>query len=308
MKKLLLVLMVVALAAFLLVGCNPVTPPPDGEEGEGEVEICPTVSITTQAVVGGKTYIKGGSRTITVTFAVPTAPVSVYVGDALSKVEVDLLPGDEVVMHTTDNKVYTGTFTFVGACDEGYIYVDTCDACAYCKYPYTVDTVNPTAKIEICSDGCSCAGCALSFTSTTTEGCTDTVNCGDACSGFASWSIDIYDNFPFDVCCDATCETPIASDSGVCPIDFTTSCLTTVIDNLNAIGTYAQHYDSVFAVVTLVDNVGNDAKWGVTISVDDYDTCDNITITPYIAGAAITNLCLDIPTDVFTECAHVVLQ
>jgi len=306
MKKLLLVLLVVALAAFLLVGCNPVTPPVEGEgEGEGEVEICPTVSITSQIAVGGVTYIKGGSRTITVTFAVPTAPVSVYVGAALKLTVLDLLPGDEVVMHTTDNKVYTGTFTFAGACDEGYIYVDTCDACAYCKYPYTVDTVNPTAKIEICSDGCTCAGCVLSFTSTTTEGCTDTVNCDDACSGFASWSIDIYDNFPFDVCCDATCETPIASDSGVCPIDFTTSCLTTVIDNLNAIGTPVS--DSVFAVVTLVDNVGNDAKWGVTISIAEgnYDTCDNITITPYISGAAITNLCLDIPTDVFTECVHV---
>jgi hypothetical protein len=306
MKKLLLVLMVVAIAAFLLVGCIPVTPGEGEGEGEGEVEICPTVAVSGQAVVGGKTYIKGGSQTITVTFAVPTAPVSVYVGDALKLTELDLLPGDEVVMHTTDNKVYTGTFTFAGACDEGYIYVDTCDVCAYCKYPYTVDTVAPTAKIEICSDGCTCAGCALSFTSTITEDCTDIVNCGDACSGFASWSIDIYDNFPFDECCDASCETPIASDSGVCPIDFTTSCLTTVIDNLNAVGNPAS--DSVFAVVTLVDNVGNDVKWGVTISVDDYDTCDNITITPYTAGDAIDDGCLDIPTNIFTKCAHVVLQ
>jgi len=302
MKKLLLVLMVVALAAFLLVGCNPVTPPPDGEEGEGEVEICPTVAITSQVVVGGKTYIKGGSRTITVTFAVPTAPVSVYVGGGTEKtkatITVDLVPGTEVVMYTTDNKVYTGTYNFTGNCATGYIYVDTCDACAYCKYPYTVDTVNPTAKIEICSDGCTCAGCALSFTSTTTVGCTDTVNCGDACSGLASWSIDIYDNYPFDECCDASCETPIASDSGVCPIDFTTSCLTTVIDSTN---------ESVFAVVTLVDNVGNDVKWGVTIGVTDYDTCDHITFTPYISGPAITNLCLDIPpTGTFIPCVQLV--
>jgi hypothetical protein len=202
MKKLLLVLMVVAMASFLLVGCLPgTTTPAEGEgEGEGEVGICPTISITSQVAVGGKNYIKGGSQTITVTFAVPTEPVSVYVGEGL-KALVD----NEVVMYTTDKKVYTGTYTFgaVNECGEAYIYVETCETCAACKYPYKVDSVAPYATVEICIDTCTCDGCELSFTSTITESeCDpDTDNCGDACSGLASWSIDIYDGYPFDECC-----------------------------------------------------------------------------------------------------------
>ena len=38
MKKLLLILLMIGLIAGLLVGCSGVTPPPDGEEGEGEGE------------------------------------------------------------------------------------------------------------------------------------------------------------------------------------------------------------------------------------------------------------------------------
>jgi hypothetical protein len=38
MKKLLLILLTIGLIACLLVGCSGVTPPPDGEEGEGEGE------------------------------------------------------------------------------------------------------------------------------------------------------------------------------------------------------------------------------------------------------------------------------
>jgi hypothetical protein len=283
MKKLLLVLMVVALAAFLLVGCIPVTPGEGEGEGEGEVEICPTVAVSGQAVVGGKTYIKGGEeQTITVTFAVPTAPVSVYVGDILKITELDLLPGDEVVMHTTDNKVYTGTFTFGGTCDEGYIYVDTCDTCAYCKYPYTVDSVKPHAKIEVCIDGCTCGGCNISFTSTTTGVCTDTVNCGDACSGLASWAINIYATNPFDECCDASCETPIDYGSGTaCPISWTTTeeCFDST--------------DTVYVVVDLVDNVGNEIKYGQILTHFNEDTCDEVTLTQW----TVVPTCLPDTTD-----------
>jgi len=104
------------------------------------------VEVTSQVAVGGKNYIKGGTQTITVTFAVPTEPVSVYVGNAL---KVTPSSTTEVVMYANaDKTVYTGTFPFSTTegddCNEAYIYVETCDACAYCKYPYTVDTVAPT--------------------------------------------------------------------------------------------------------------------------------------------------------------------
>jgi len=39
MKKLLLILLIIGLIAGLLVGCNGVTPPPDGEEGEEETRV-----------------------------------------------------------------------------------------------------------------------------------------------------------------------------------------------------------------------------------------------------------------------------
>ena len=283
MKKLLLVLLVVTLASFLFVGCIP-SVPAEGEgegEGEGEVGICPTVSVTSQVAVAGKNYIKGGAQTITVTFAVPTEPVSVYVGDGLK------LADNEVVMYTTDKLVYTGTYTF-GAdneCGEAYIYVDTCETCASCKYPYTVDSVAPYATVEICIDECTCDGCELSFTSTITEGgCDpDTDNCGDACSGFASWAIDIYDDAPFDECCLVPCETPIASDSGVCPVDFITVCLGT------------SPSETLYVVVTLVDNVGNTTKMGATITFNP-DTCNAITLTQWPDDS-----CVDTPNFVLCE-------
>jgi len=123
MKKLSFVLLVIVLASYLLAGCLPVTPAEGEGEGEGEVEICPTLEVTSQLAVGGKTYIKGGEQTITVTFVVPTEPVSVYVGGSL-KVPVPVLNNNpegvpdnavEVVMYPdAEKKVYTGTFNFLG--------------------------------------------------------------------------------------------------------------------------------------------------------------------------------------------------
>ena len=299
MKKLLLVLLVVTLASFLFVGCLPTTPPAEGEgEGEGEVGICPTVAVTSQVAVEGKTYIKGGKQTITVTFAVPTEPVSVWVPNSCwdEKDAPDGVPdgAEELVLYPdADKKVYTGEFDFSDSdeCCSFYIYVVTCELCAPCKYPYIVDSEPPYAKIEICVDECDCDGCELSFTSTSATDCdVTTEDCGDDCSGLASWSIDIYDEYPFDECCEVPCVTPIAYDSGVCPIDFTTACLT-------------ETEAPVFVVVTLVDNVGNDVKWMVEVEVTDYDTCEYITITPYTSGPGIDDECLDVPPGgTFTIC------
>jgi len=257
MKKLLLVLLVIAMASFLLVGCIPVTP---GEgEGEGEEEICPTVHITSQAAVGTKTYIKGGKQTITVTFAVPTAPVSVYVGADLRNELHDV----EVVMYpNADKTIYTGTFEFgeySGDCGEAYIYVETCDTCAPCKYPYTVDTVHPYAKIKVTADECVCEGVALTFASTSSTLCDVTdVCCDDECSGLASWAIDIYTKDPFDVCCDTPCASPVASCSGVCPVACTTICLPTEGYTGYVSGGY-------YVLTTLLDEVGNKARYYVKL-------------------------------------------
>ncbi|PKP59863.1 hypothetical protein CVT91_06055 [Candidatus Atribacteria bacterium HGW-Atribacteria-1] len=258
MKKLLLVLMVVAMASFLLVGCLPgtTTPTTPTEPTEPTTpEICPTVAVTSQVAVGGKTYIKGGTQTITVTFAVPTEPVSVYVGGGL---KTTTLPGEEVVMYTTDKKVYTGTYKFGtdNKCGEAYIYVETCETCAYCKYPYKVDSLKPADQIDVTAKGCTCVGCNVYFkTHTSTDACAGTTSCcGDACSGVASWSISIYNKSPFDTCCSLECATPIETCSGTaCPVDCTTACLT--------VGT--QYY----VIISLVDNVGNEQKYYALLKV-----------------------------------------
>ena len=274
MKKLLLVLLVVALAAFLFVGCIPTTPGEGEGEGEGEAEICPTVHVTSQVAVGTKTYIKGGKQTITVTFAVPTEPVSVYVGSGLKVT----LPGEEVVMYPNATKtVYTGTFEFgksSGDCGEAYIYVETCGTCTPCPYPYIVDTGKPSiGKVEICVDKCTCAGCELTFTGQKKDKicgvCGVKDYCEDCCSGFASWTVEIYKEYPFKTCCDIPCLVPLDSGTGTCQVDFTTTCL-----EASSAGSGTR---TVYALVTLLDNVGNKRKMLTAITFNP-DTCDSITL------------------------------
>jgi len=288
MKKLLLVLLVVALASFLLVGCLPGTTPDDDEDDGVVVDgICPTVAVTSQVAVEGKNYIKGGKQTITVTFAVPTEPVSVYVGDDL-KVS-DSLPGWEVVMYgNADKTVYTGTFTFTKLaaddCEEAYIYVETCDACAYCKYPYTVDTTGPASQIKISNGAvCPCVGCTIDFDSTKdTTICDTDVCCGDYCSGFASYALDLYTSMPFDKCCDVPCVTPAYSCPGgvACPIDCTLTCITGTLTDVDKV---------YWAVATLLDNVGNKTRYYATLTLDS--AC-GLTVQEYVANVQ-DGLCSD---------------
>jgi hypothetical protein len=277
MKKLLLVLLVVALASFLFVGCIPSVP--DGGEGEeGEAEICPTVAVTTQVAVGTKTYIKGGAQTITVTFAVPTEPISVYVGKACNeKALPDGVPDDslEVIMYTTDNLTYTGTFTFSKAvdCCEGIIYVVTCNTCAPCKESFIIDNEGPASQITITSSACVCAGCNLIFktpASSTVCGVT-TACCGDYCSGFGSYAIDLYASDPFNLCCDIPCITPAYSCPGgvACPVDCTIACVT---------GTTTTTDKKYWMVATLLDKVGNKTRYYATIELDS--AC-KVTVTEY---------------------------
>ena len=282
MKKLLLVLLVVTLASFLFVGCLPTTPAEGEGEGEGEAEICPTVAITSQVEVGGKTYIKGGKQTITVTFAVPTEPVSVWIGGALRAVPLDV---ELVVYPNADKTVYTGTFKFAveaDDCAEAYIYVDTCDVCAECKYPYTVDTVGPESEIEISKSACVCEGCTINFDSTAASTVCDVATpcCDDYCTSLASYAIDLYTTAPFDECCDVPCATPAYSCPGgvACPIDCTLTCITGTITTTDRV---------YYAVVTLLDSVGNRTRYYATLTLDS--AC-GLTVQEYTQN---TGLCSD---------------
>ena len=310
MKKLLIVLLVVALVAIILVGCTPGTVTPVTPVTPVAGIDCPTtVKVSGEFLIGTKKYLKGGaSQTITVTFAVATSPVSVYVGndidnDATKAAGTVPVGADEVVMYTTDNKVFTGTYTFknltAGDCATDYIYVETCGDCMACKYLYIVDSKAPTASIKICAADCICPGCAITFTS----------GCGDACSGLATWNIDIYDTALGD-CCTTTCAgILIGSSSGTtCPISWTTACFSADLvilayqetgvlgkKTVYADGTLTdQHHKTVYAYVTLVDKVGNSSKFGYKIvqsqtavetnGIYTYDTCDGVVVTPLAAN------------------------
>ena len=296
MKKLLLVLLVAALAAFLFVGCLPGVTPSDGEdddEDEVEIEICPTLTISDSVDVAGKTYIKAGSHTITVTFAVPTEPVSLWVpAKCVEKGAPEGVPDDayEVVLYPdADKKVYTGEFDFSGVeCCELYLYVLTCETCAPCKYPFIVDGVGPYAEIEITVDDCECVGCEIVFSSATViDPCLPDVECcDDDCSGLASWSVVLYDGDPFDECCDPDiCEEPIGSCSRTgCPIYCVTDdpCLTA---------------DTYYAVITLVDEVGNETVYYAKIVLSGDGSTDDCAVLVYEGTAADAPDCVDWDTE-----------
>ena len=281
MKKLLLVLLVVALASFLLTGCFGV---PDGTEGEGEGDGAATevtVVIADSVVLDGKTYVKAGTHDLTITFPAPVegtvaAVIGLCSGD-YSKDMIDdllMLMGINVVLFpNADKTVWTGSADFERGedpCCASYVMVTSgeCEDELCIKFPVIVDGDNPYAVIEISSDECTCEGCELTFESGVEESiCSDDVECcGDDCSGLASWAISVYEDDPFDVCCDTPCEPEIAGCSGsACPIECTTVCLDP--------GMY-------YVVVNLVDNVGNETEYYATV---DIDTACGITVTEYWA-------------------------
>ena len=296
MKKLLFVFLIVALASYLFVGCIPVTPSEGEGEGEGEVEGV-TVVIEGAAVVDSKTYVSEGPHDITVTFPAPvagvvTATITDCTGD-YSKA-IDAVGTSVVLFPDATKKIWTGSGTFAASdteCCASYVEVNSgeCSDVVCIALPVIVDGEPPEATVEVCLADCDCAGCELVFSShTNEEECLpDEVICGDDCSGLASWSIDIFDRYPFDECCETPCYEPIESGSGVCPIDFTTSCLADLTN------------DTAYVLVTLVDNVGNSTRFGATIAFNA-DTCDTIT-----TFTEWDNDCVDTANFVFCDDADV---
>ena len=297
MKKLLLVLLVVALASFLFVGCLPTTPAEGEGEGEGEGECEVTVVVGDSVVVDGKTYVSGGSHDITVTFC---APVVGGVSANVTSCTGDYRNGDVVLFPNADRTIWTGSgdFGWGSGCCASYVEVwsGECidEVCIW--FPVIVDSCDPFAEIEIDVEDCDCAGCMITFeSSSSSEVCADdTVCCDDTCSGLASWSVVLYDGEPFDECCDpSVCEEPIGSCSGTaCPISCETACLTA--------GTY-------YAVVTLVDEVGNETVYYAMIELSGDGLTSDCSILVYEGTAAAAPVCVtwdDVTTDTIGECTE----
>ena len=269
MKKLLLVLTLVAMVAFLFTGCF-LAPDGNGDDGNGDVVVTePTVDIADSVVLDGKTYVSAGTHDITVTFPEPvTGTVTAYVGlcggDYSKGLLEDIIAagGMSVVMFPNEDRtIWSGSADFLGigpmfllgedfGCCASYVFITSgaCEDELCLQLPVIVDSCYPYAEIEWEIDGCPCEGCEVTFTSVVEEpNCAAEVECcGDDCSGLKSWAITLYDDDPFDKCCDPSiCEVPIDSDSGICPIEFTTKCLTANTTN-----------PFYYAIIELVDEVG----------------------------------------------------
>ena len=302
MKKLLLVLLIVALASFLFVGCLPTTPAEGEGEGEGESEVGATVEIDGAVVVDGKTYVSCGAHTVTVTFPAPVVGVvAAYItcctGDYSKYSEPNGIVecGSAVVLFpNADRTVWTGSgdfgcgltrdeLFFCGPCCAAYVEVAAgeCEADVCIRFPVIVDCDDPFAKIAIDVDDCECVGCKITFESitNTAECLPDELCCDDTCSGLDSWSVVLYDGDPFDECCDPNvCEEPIGSCSGTaCPILCETECLTA--------GDY-------YAVITLVDNVGNETVYYAKIVLSGDGSTENCAVLVYEGTAADAPTCV----------------
>lgn len=278
MKKLLLVLMVVALAAFLLVGCIPSTPAEGEGEGEGETEV--TIVIGDAVVIDGNTYVKAGTHDIIVTFpaavaGVVKANITACGGDY--KVETTVA-APVVLFPDATKKIWTGSGTFVASssnCCASYVEITSaeCTSEVCIAFPIIVDGATPFAAIKVTADECTCDSMVVvHFDSTTTSStcATSAECCGDDCSGLASWAIDIYSTNPFNICCDVPCVEPVYSCSGVgCAIACDTACLLTYGANgtgsaVSGVATLGQY----FVVTTLLDEVGNKTRYYAKITLD----------------------------------------
>jgi len=291
MKKLLLVLMVVALASFLFVGCLPTTPPADGDgDGDGVAEICPTIAITgsyTDAVTG-KTYVGSAAYglELTVTYTQPTEGVKIFVingsGPWMSKAERDKAGIWDIELPysvSPDGLTYTATVTYnqlwnIYSCDAFMISIEDCYGECECVQSFILDYLNPRAKMMLSVPDCLCGGCDIYLTSdydlTASGDCVDTLGCcGDDCSGLASWTVDIYNQDPFDKCCTVPCAPAITPCSGAaCPIDCTTTCV--------AGDDSAVPVDRYYIVMSMLDNVGNETNYYATVKFDSGCTVTQI--------------------------------
>jgi len=163
MKKLLVILMVVAMAAFLFVGCIPdvVTPPVDEEEEEEEEVVVETTvapiitSITDNPATGTAAAVISLTSTATQYMNAAEIALGIIVNGTaptFSEVKVYI---DDVCAGTADVGV-SGTFSVVVAkvdlgSDEDKVLYATAKEAALpvspksTEYAFTLDTVRPTA-------------------------------------------------------------------------------------------------------------------------------------------------------------------
>jgi len=285
MKKLLLVLMVVAMASFLLVGCFGV--PDDGTDGDGDGDVAVEATMTWGSEYtnpAGVTFIRCFDDILTVT--TPTAVETDYVVYAAvkwygSKDEptewyecmVALTPDATRTIWTLDYTEETGDEpNFLFGCEVPIGECEPFCVVALLKHPccpgeeialrvVSADCTPPTADLAVtfydCIDACDPEECAVpgayaTWTSRTTGDCETTDCCEDDCSGVAGWSIVVDPSL---------CEDPCDQVNGTgCPIEGTLECGCLVYPESGT--------KEVIVAWSLEDNVGNKVDGEVTIELD----------------------------------------
>ena len=282
MKKLLLVLLVVALSSFLFVGCLPGTTPSEGEgEGEGEVEAAITFD-PEYTNASGVTFIPCEGTVTVVTPAVAVDYV-VYVAVKVwnESTELDEYYCKEALTPNADRTVWTLEDYTPGSCSEPPKDVDYCEpicVVALVKHPccpgeevalkiVSVDCTAPTLDLSVkftdCADICipddPCVeefeGVSMEWSSRTTGPCDTEDCCNDTCSGVNGWSL-VIDPDP--------CEGPCDTVTGVgCPVEGVLGCECLPYADTGEDCYYVDFY--------MDDNVGNavESTWKICLDTDE---------------------------------------
>ena len=317
MKKLLLVLMIVAMASFLFVGClgDGIIDNGDGDDDGDDVVVPVTMTIEDEyKSTVGVTYV-GCYKDVTVTF--PEAVEVDYIVYLAQKVwnestgKYEYYP-DPMLAATpnTARTVWTYEDFCFGCATEG-----ACEPIclvAFVKHPccpgeevalrvVTVDCEDPYADLAVtfkgdCIDPCvdppvcppfPVLGAYFEFSSRTAGECVTTDCCGDDCSGFASWTL-VIDPDPCVPACDTVPGT-------ACPVEGVVECGCLIYAAGGDEPTLT--YDVTY---TLLDNVGNkfEDTWTITVDTDEVITFDggDLTSEPVTMGEALyvyTGYCVE---------------
>ena len=296
MKKLLLVLLVVAIASFLFVGCLPVTPSEGEGEGEGEGEVEVAITFDREYTnAGGQTFVACGSE-VAVTFPSPVAiDYVVYLALKYDDGEYDCMTA---LTPNADRTIWTlEDYAEGDECDPD---IDECEpfcVVALVKHPccpgeevalrvVSLDCTPPYADIYVtfydCGDPCEepdpcnppVPGAYAEWTSRTFDGCESTDCCGDDCSGLASWSVEVGPD---------PCEGPCDLISGTtCPVEGILDCGCLPYPETDT--------SEIIVVWTLTDNVGNSLTGEVSVILDTDEVIE-------IAGESVT---MGVAVPVFT--------
>lgn len=301
MKKLFLLLVVVALAAFLFVGCIPTTPGEGEGEGEGEPEV--SVQIAGAVELGGKLYVKGGSHDITVTFS---APVEGIVQVSSTDCTGDYTKGTIVLWPDAERKVWTGSLSFACSYVSTSVCPDTCsvqtqDCCATvitiisgaCEadtcyvLPVIVDCEPPKVDLAVRFLDCGCPtacepveGAYMEFTSNLGTTCDPKECCEDDCTEVGDWKFYIKATG-----CDEDC---VLAESTGCSVEGKTNC-----DCLIYPDTGEKIYTITFTLKDVVGNAIPEKTFTVTVDTDEVVKVNGSDYTPGAwVDIPITGICL----------------